>query len=118
MEWIKDLGTDQLGEVFERIFISKYMQIYFFAFLQDRMSIEVFKKDRDKWVPTIYNINRADVCQALFNPTEIWHQYLKDVTEENRKCPFFVGVSTGNKQLHSYTVNRILFNFSKHLYSI
>ncbi|TMW51690.1 hypothetical protein DOY81_003236 [Sarcophaga bullata] len=69
--WIKDLGNEHKGE--------------------NKLSIHIFKKDRDKWSPTVYNIERADVCSSLFKSTEIWYPYFKDVSEENRKCPFFVG---------------------------
>ncbi|TMW50365.1 hypothetical protein DOY81_004550, partial [Sarcophaga bullata] len=69
--FIGDLGTDHVGE--------------------DKSSVQIFKKDRDRWAPTIYNINRPDLCQTLFNPTEIWNQYTKNISKDNRKCPFFVG---------------------------
>ena len=42
-----------------------------------------------------YNINRPDLCQMLFNPSELWYRYTRSISKENRKCPFFVEVSIG-----------------------
>ncbi|KAM7355047.1 uncharacterized protein ACRADG_001275 isoform 2-T2 [Cochliomyia hominivorax] len=57
------------------------------------VSLQIYKKDRDQWVNTIYNMKRNDVCTALFNPQELWHEYIRNIPKELRKCPMQKGLS-------------------------
>ncbi|KAM7344398.1 uncharacterized protein ACRADG_011134 [Cochliomyia hominivorax] len=55
------------------------------------LSVEVFKKERGTWQPTIYTQKRPDTCTASFGETELWHSYLKNTPEDQLKCPFTEG---------------------------
>ncbi|XP_055856490.1 uncharacterized protein LOC129919582 [Episyrphus balteatus] len=46
----------------------------------------IFKENRGQYIIPALEINRNDLCKALFNPFEAWHQYVKHM-EKFLKCP-------------------------------
>ncbi|KAI8128419.1 hypothetical protein CVS40_1592 [Lucilia cuprina] len=55
------------------------------------LNIEVFKRERGTWQPTIYTQNRNDTCTACFSKVELWNSYLKNTPAEQLTCPFTEG---------------------------
>ncbi|KAM7357094.1 uncharacterized protein ACRADG_002589 [Cochliomyia hominivorax] len=56
------------------------------------VSFQLFKKNRNTWSNTVYNLRRQDMCTALYNPQEVWHNYVKDIPKEKRTCPLNKGM--------------------------
>ncbi|XP_046807564.1 uncharacterized protein LOC124420045 [Lucilia cuprina] len=54
-------------------------------------TIQAFKKKRNSWVSTIYNIERPDACKHIFSRNEMWAGLMDVIPEEERICPFFKG---------------------------
>ncbi|XP_037819214.1 uncharacterized protein LOC119608737 [Lucilia sericata] len=55
------------------------------------LNVEVFKKERGTWQPTIYTQKRDDTCTACFSKVELWNSYLKNTPAEQLTCPFTKG---------------------------
>ncbi|KAM7344395.1 uncharacterized protein ACRADG_011130 [Cochliomyia hominivorax] len=55
------------------------------------VTIEVFKKERGTWQPTIYTLKRSSACPTMFGKIEVWHSYLKNTPEEQLTCPLTEG---------------------------
>lgn len=63
-----------------------------------QVKVEFFNRERGEWVKTLYTIQREDLCTAFFNPSEIWHSFVKDIPDDQRTCPYKKGVSIANTQ--------------------
>ncbi|KAM7344394.1 uncharacterized protein ACRADG_011129 [Cochliomyia hominivorax] len=55
------------------------------------VKVELFKKERGTWQPTIYSLRRSNACRTLFGKLELWHSYLKNTPEEQLTCPLTEG---------------------------
>ncbi|KAM7344397.1 uncharacterized protein ACRADG_011132 [Cochliomyia hominivorax] len=55
------------------------------------LTVEVFKKERGSWQPTIYTLRRSNACSSLFGKIEVWYSYLKNTPEEQLTCPLTKG---------------------------
>ncbi|KAM7344396.1 uncharacterized protein ACRADG_011131 [Cochliomyia hominivorax] len=56
-------------------------------------NIELFKKERGTWQPTVYTLKRPDACTTAFDKNEVWADYFEKTPEEQRTCPFIKGVN-------------------------
>ncbi|KNC31717.1 hypothetical protein FF38_07051 [Lucilia cuprina] len=55
------------------------------------VSLDFYKKHRGLWDYSIYNFQRPDLCEAMFDPTELWYKYTSSIPIEQRKCPLYNG---------------------------
>lgn len=55
--------------------------------------MEIFKKERGTWQPTVYSQKRDDACAACFSETEYWYSYMENTPKDQKTCPFTEGVS-------------------------
>lgn len=73
-------------------------------------SLQIFKKNRDSWVNTVYNFNRPNGCEAAFDPSEIWHRFVENMPKDQQKCPFYTGVRSNQQNFIYFLLIFILFS--------
>lgn len=60
-----------------------------------KVNIDVEKDNQGLWIPTPISIERDDICDRMFIPTEYWAPYVEKFSAEQRICPPAVGVCFG-----------------------
>ncbi|KAM7358214.1 uncharacterized protein ACRADG_003274 [Cochliomyia hominivorax] len=56
-----------------------------------KASVEFFKKERGIWQKSVCTLKRVDFCKALFDTSEIWNSVVKNIPQQQRKCPLEKG---------------------------
>ncbi|XP_030378905.1 ERI1 exoribonuclease 2 [Scaptodrosophila lebanonensis] len=52
-----------------------------------KIHVEVWRWDRGVWKPTLYSMNRPNLCQAIRNPLELWHSIIRKISDKQLVCP-------------------------------
>ncbi|KAH8366487.1 hypothetical protein KR084_011105, partial [Drosophila pseudotakahashii] len=63
------------------------------------MQVDVFRWERNEWMPTPLCLKRDSLCKSLTNPRELWYPIFRKIPKNEMICP--------PKKGHIYTLNNV-----------
>ncbi|XP_037938346.1 uncharacterized protein LOC119675246 [Teleopsis dalmanni] len=69
-----------------------------------RVELELLRWQHGQWVETSISIRRNDFCKSVFDPTEIWYDYMNNLAKNDRDCP----PKKGKAYLLKNVLNRVI----------